>query len=52
MDLARGSVPQVEAADLTDPRWSPRSRVLFIIGAAAGLWTVPVAIVYGLARLL
>jgi hypothetical protein len=36
----------------SEPRWSPRRRIAFIFASAAGLWALPVALIYALTEIL
>jgi hypothetical protein len=45
---AAAIVPSVFA----DRLWSPRRRTAFIIASAAGLWALPIGLLYGLSRIL
>jgi hypothetical protein len=45
----RRAMPMIDAEAARDERWSRRSRLLFIVGAATACWAVPALLVYWLA---
>jgi hypothetical protein len=50
--MAQLAATAIVPSEFVDRFWSPRRRTAFIIASAAGLWALPISLLYGLSRIL